>query len=95
MRQLTREENALVFLDSFEGLEYKHKKALLDLAKTPCELFRNTDIINGYFSSIGKQQIASAMLLALKNKDYVKEIIRLRCISNSRGGRIIKFLTTP
>ena len=75
MRQLTREENALVFLDSFEGLEYKHKKALLDLAKSPCELFRNTDIINGYFSSIGKQQIASAMLLALKNKDYVKEVI--------------------
>ena len=76
MRQLTREENALVFLDSFESLEYKHKKALLDLAKSPCELFRNTDIINGYFSSIGKPQIASAMLLALKDKDYVKEVIK-------------------
>ena len=76
MRQLTRDENALIFLDSFESLEYKHKKALLDLAKTPCDLFRNTDIINGYFSSIGKPQIASAMLLALKNKDYVKEIIQ-------------------
>ena len=34
MRQLTREENALVFLDSFESLEYKHKKALLDLGVT-------------------------------------------------------------
>ena len=76
MRQLTREENALVFLDSFESLEYKHKKALLDLAKSPCELFKNTDVINGYFSSIGKQQIASAMLLALKDKDYVKEVIK-------------------
>ena len=38
-------------------------------------MFRNTDIINGYFSSIGKAQIASAMLLALKNKEYVKEVI--------------------
>ena len=75
MRQLTREENAIVFLDSFESLEYKHKKALLDLAKSPCDLFRNTDIINSYFNSISKPQIASAMLLALKNKDYVQDVI--------------------
>ena len=81
MRELSREENALVFLDSFESLEYKHKKALLDLAKSPCELFRNTQTINNYFQSIGKPQIASAMLLALKNSDYVKETI-----SNSLKG---------
>ena len=81
MRQLTRDENALVFLESFESLEYKHKKALLDLAKTPCELFKNTQIINAYFESVDKPQIASAMLLALKNKDYVKE-----AISNSLKG---------
>ena len=75
MRQLTREENAIIFLDSFESLEYKHKKALLELVNSPCELFANAEIINGYFSSLGKPQIASAILLALKNKDYVKEAI--------------------
>ncbi len=75
MRELTREEKALIFLDSFENLEYKHKKALLDLAESPCELFKNTDILSSYFNSVGKPQIASAILLALKNGDYVKEAI--------------------
>ena len=81
MRQLTREENALVFLDSFDSLEYKHKKALLDLAKSPYDLFAKTQIINAYFESIGKPQIAKTLLLALKNRDYVKE-----AISNSLRG---------
>ena len=75
MRELTRDERALIFLDSFENVEYKHKKALLDLAKSPCGLFENKYIITKYFESLGKPQIASAILLALKNKDYVKEAI--------------------
>ena len=45
MRELTRDERALIFLDSFENVEYKHKKALLDLAKSPCGLFENKYII--------------------------------------------------
>ena len=75
MRQLTREEKALVFLDSFENLEYKHKKALLDLSKSPCELFKNADLLHSYFASVGKPQMANSILLALKNSDYVKDTI--------------------
>ena len=75
MRELTRDERALVFLDSFENLEYKHKKALLDLAKGPCHLFANKELIAGYFNELGKPQLANAILLALKDKEYVSQAI--------------------
>lgn len=75
MRELTRDEKALVFLDSFECIEYKHKKALLDLAGSPCEIFKSTQLISSYFEKVGKQQLASSILLALKRSDYVQEVI--------------------
>ena len=76
MRTLTRDENALVFLDSFENLEYKHKKALLDLAKSPSAIFKSPSLITEYFQSVERPQFASTILTALKNAEFVRETIK-------------------
>ena len=65
MRVLSRDEKAIIFLDGFEYIEYKHKKAILDICKSPSQIFDDNRLIDDYFKSVGKESIAKTLLSAL------------------------------
>ena len=44
----TLSEKAIIYLESLTYLEYKHKRAILDLYDEPCELFENPTLANDY-----------------------------------------------
>lgn len=81
MRVLSRDEKAIIFLDGFEYIEYKHKKAILDICKSPSQIFDDNRLIDDYFKSVGKESIAKTLLSALKDKDFIEESIE----KNLRG----------
>lgn len=70
MRILNEDEKALIFLDSFENIEYKHKKALIELYKKPSLIRKDGTIISKYFQSVQKPQIEKQLLLALSEEGY-------------------------
>ena len=75
MRILNEDERVLIFLDSFENIEYKHKKALLELYKCPSNMLKDTSLITEYCQSVGKPQIEKQILLALKEDGYFEKAV--------------------
>ena len=75
MRKITQSEMAIVFLDSFEKLEYKHKRGILDGYERAEALFADNRPISGYFEKVGKQELAKTILLTLKDKSLIVEMI--------------------
>lgn len=75
MISLTKDQTAVVFLDSIEKLEYKHKKAILELYKNPSDIFIDNRPIEKYFSNIGKEQTAKKITYGLFDEGLVKESV--------------------
>ena len=70
MRVLNEGERAIIFLDSFENIEYKHKRALVELYKRPSLIKKDTALISKYANSVGKPQLEKQLSLALSENGY-------------------------
>ncbi|MBQ8726770.1 MAG: DNA-protecting protein DprA [Clostridia bacterium] len=81
MRVLSRDEKAIIFLDGMEYIEYKHKKAIIELFSRPSQIFDDNRLIDGYLQSVNKGEVAKTLLKAIANEDFVEEVIA----SNLRG----------
>ncbi|MBQ7373961.1 MAG: DNA-processing protein DprA [Clostridia bacterium] len=70
MRILNEDERAIIFLDSFENIEYKHKKAIIDLYKKPSLIRKDASLLSKYLKRVSKPQIEKQLLLALFQDGY-------------------------
>ena len=69
------DEKAIIFLDGFLNLEYKHKRNIIDLFETPSELFKNLNIVRNYLNSNGLTKYSSSLSIGI-NEDFVERIIQ-------------------
>ena len=73
---LTDDEKAVVFIDSFEALEYyKKKKILFGLYSSPKDIFKDSRPIKEYFSQTGKQKDGENLVLALQDESIRNSFI--------------------
>ena len=72
---MTNEQKALVLIDSFLNLEYKHKRAIISLYDDVENLFDNYFLATEYLRKYCSIQIANAFESAIKN-GFVNEIIK-------------------
>ena len=75
MTDLTLRQRVLVFLDSFEKLEYKRKIEIVRLFSSPEELFSGADKIAKFFEKNGDYNSVAAVVEALKRPDTADEMI--------------------
>lgn len=75
MRDLTRDEIAIVFLDGLENLEYKHKKNLISLGGYPSAIFEDNGLIGAYFNKIGKAQLGKSIMQAIGDQRFVEDTV--------------------
>ena len=75
MRDLTRDEIAIVFLDGLENLEYKHKKTLISLGGSPSAIFEDNGLIEAYFNKIGKAQLGKNIMQAVRDERFVEDTV--------------------
>ncbi len=73
--RLTDDERAVVFLDSFERLEYKHKAKLLFSLKKPSEIFTDKGLIERFFKAIKEEEIGSHIVRAMSIDGFIDEAI--------------------
>ena len=76
MRVLSADEKAIIFLDSFEYIEYKHKRAIFDLCSSPKVIFEDKSVIEKYFQSNGKASVASTVLGAISDESLVEDTVQ-------------------
>ena len=76
MRVLSADEKAIIFLDSFEYIEYKHKRAIFDLCSSPKVIFEDKSVIEKYFQSNGKAGVASTVLGAISDESLVEDTVQ-------------------
>lgn len=78
MREYTLNERALIVLDFYEGLEYKHKSAIISLYKEIGELFENPTPAYNYLAKNLGESFANTLLNSACNKDsgYVEFIMQ-------------------
>ncbi len=75
MIKLTDEQRAIVFLDSFEKLEYKRKIDILRLFQSPKELFVGAERLENAFLNIDGGNFIRPVTAALKRREYIDEMI--------------------
>ena len=76
MRVLSVDEKAIIFLDSFEYIEYKHKKAIFELCSSPKQIFEDERVITNYFQSLGKLSVANTVLNALSDETLIEDTVK-------------------
>ena len=75
MRSLNLDEKAIIFLDSFENLEYKVKTQILNLYANPSGIFEDYQPIESFFAKIDKIKTAKTVIMGLKDKEYIEEAV--------------------
>ena len=90
MRVLSRDEKAIIFLDGIEYIEYKHKKAILDLFLSPSQIFDDNRLIDGYLQRVGKGDVAKTFINALADENFVEELVN----KNLRGATDVITIVT-
>ncbi len=68
------DEKAIIFIDGFLNLDYKHKRAIIDLYDNPSEMFSNTNIVIEYLKENGLEKFANSILIAIR-ENFVDTII--------------------
>lgn len=71
---MNAKEQALVFLDGFLNLDYKHKRAIIDLYDDFADLFDNSDEAVYYLQNNVSASAANTFLAAL-NSDYLERLL--------------------
>ena len=72
MRSLNLDEKAIIFLDSFENLEYKVKTQILNLYANPSGIFEDYQPIESFFAKIDKIIPIAKLFAAIKLRQMVK-----------------------
>lgn len=75
MKELTLRQRVLVFLDSFEKLEYKRKTEIVRLFSSPKEFFSGADKITKFFGDKDDYNSVAAVAEALKRPNIIDEMI--------------------
>lgn len=68
-------EKAIIFIDGFLNLEYKHKRGIIDSYSSPCELFTNPEIAVSYLTENNLSKFANSLLLAIK-ENFVGRLLQ-------------------
>ena len=82
---MTDDEFAVVFIDSFEYLEYyKKRKILFELYASPKDIFKDNRPIRQYFSSIGKENEGEKIISVIKDQRMICDFVR-RSVEGADG----------
>ena len=68
------EEKAIIFIDGFLNLEYKHKRGIIDSYSSISDLFTNPEIAVSYLNENNLSKYVNSFLLAIK-EDFVGKIL--------------------
>ena len=71
---MTTEQKAIVFIDAFLNLDYKHKRAIIDLYDDIAELFSNANLAIDYLTVNCSPSTAKSFESALKN-GFIEDVI--------------------
>ena len=74
MINYSSDEIAVIYLDSFDNLEYKHKKAIFDFVKSPKEILKDFSTVENYAEKNLNANISKTLKLG-NNKDYIEYIL--------------------
>ncbi len=93
MKEYNLDEKALIVLDSYDGLEYKHKSAILSLYKSAGDMFKNSTPAYSYIAKNLGESLANTLLNSAcdEQSGYV-EFVMNKLIK--RGIEAITFLST-
>ncbi len=70
----TLDEKALIFIDGFLNLEYKYKRAILDLYSAPSQIFSNPEIAFEFLRNNKLEKYVNSLEIAIK-EDFVSKIL--------------------
>lgn len=74
MRKYTKEELSLIWLDSFDGLEYKHKKIIFDFIKSEERITDGLSLAKDYIlNNVGENEFNT--MLSSANQAYLKYLL--------------------
>ncbi len=74
MRKYTKEELSLIWLDSFVGLEYKHKKIIFNFIKSEDRITDGINLAKDYIvNSVGDNQFNT--MLSSANQNYLNYVL--------------------
>ena len=76
MKNYTKDELALILLDSYEGLEYKHKSAVISLYKNVGDLFEDPRKFIDYVKEKVGEGESLTVKGSLNSKDYLNYLIK-------------------
>lgn len=75
MIELNDVQKAVVFLDSFEKLEYRRKTEILRLLSSPRELFSSASKLEKAFSKFAEGAFIRPIISAMKDGELVEEVV--------------------
>ena len=71
----TKDELAVMVLDSYDGLEYKHKKALLEKFNRPSDIFEKVEAVCDYVNENVNERAGNTLKNSL-NQEYLDFILQ-------------------
>ncbi len=90
MKKYTKEELCLIWLDSFDGLEYKHKEIIFDFIKDEEKITDGLNLAKDYIvANVGENQFNT--MLASANQTYLNYVLDEL---NRKGITAITFLSS-
>ncbi len=84
------DEKAIIFIDGFLNLEYKYKRAILDLFEKPSDLFTSKNTLFAFLRENKLDKYVNSIELAI-NEDFVSKIIQKY---NERGVKVVTEVST-
>ena len=85
-----KNELAVILLDSYDGLEYKHKRAIIDLYVQPKEIFQNFTPAIDYIASAVDERAANTVKQSMSN-EYLNFVVQKL---NDKGVKAVTYLST-
>lgn len=75
MKEYTKDELAVIVLDSYEGLEYRHKRTILEQYERPSMIFTNPEPLLNYVKTHIDERAANTIANSLDQK-YVEYVVQ-------------------
>lgn len=103
MSNYTKDELAIILLDSYDGFEYKHKRAILDGYLKPSDLFTNPSKAIDYVNREVDSRAANTLKLSISQEyiNFVLEkldkrgVVALTYVSDDYPKQIMAYPTYP
>ena len=77
-----KNELAVILLDSYDGLEYKHKRAIIDLYSQPSEIFQNSALAINYIAKSVDERAANTVKQSISTEylNFVVKKLNDKCV---------------